>query len=243
MPEWTVYAQAAKGFLRPADRRVPGQPDRLAEARGDDELPGRHAARHSRWMLGADAYYIDFSNFLTQTQVPGTTDSTFVNGGGAIYKGVELEGQYALGRGFSLYGNYSANSAKYKGHRRLDRRDAGMDRRRGPALRQPRRPLFLGDRQVRRAALRRRQHHRFQRRDGVRHDHRFGRVFTADLAGRLALRAHRRAGEDPDRQRQNRQPVRQPRHQRLRRRRGQRRPAVLARAGAERVLQLEAKVF
>jgi iron complex outermembrane receptor protein len=46
--------------------------------------------------------------------VPGTTETTYVNTGGVIYQGVELEGQYALGKGFSLYGNYSYNSAQYK---------------------------------------------------------------------------------------------------------------------------------
>jgi iron complex outermembrane receptor protein len=48
-------------------------------------------------------------------QVPGTTNTTFVNGGGAIYKGIEFEGQYALGAGLSTYANYTINAATYNG--------------------------------------------------------------------------------------------------------------------------------
>lgn len=111
---WTAYAQVAKGFLAPpidvfeVNDVVGLKPEETVNYQIGA------SARTDRWMLAADVYYIDFDNFLSQTQAPGTTDTTFVNGGGAIYKGVELEAQYALGHGFSLYGNYSANSAKYK---------------------------------------------------------------------------------------------------------------------------------
>jgi iron complex outermembrane receptor protein len=65
--------------------------------------------------VSLDAYYIDFSNYFASIQLPGSTDTSFVNAGGAIYSGVELEGQYAIGDGWSAYGNASSNSAKYKG--------------------------------------------------------------------------------------------------------------------------------
>ncbi|HEY4274357.1 MAG TPA: TonB-dependent receptor [Rhizomicrobium sp.] len=65
--------------------------------------------------VSLDGYYIDFTNFFASIQLPGSTDTSFVNGGGAVYSGVELEGQYAIGQGWSAYGNFSSNSAKYKG--------------------------------------------------------------------------------------------------------------------------------
>jgi len=65
--------------------------------------------------VSLDAYYIEFSNYFASIQIPGSSDTTFVNGGGALYYGVELEGQYVIGEGWSLYGNATSNTAKYKG--------------------------------------------------------------------------------------------------------------------------------
>jgi iron complex outermembrane receptor protein len=63
--------------------------------------------------IGLDAYYIDFSNFITNLAPTGGI-TTYVNGGGVIYKGIEFEGQYVLPAGFSLYGNATYNSGRYK---------------------------------------------------------------------------------------------------------------------------------
>lgn len=52
---------------------------------------------------------------MAQIKVPGFgTQSTPVDNSGVIYKRLELEGEYAIGKGFSLYGNYSVNDAQYK---------------------------------------------------------------------------------------------------------------------------------
>ena len=59
------------------------------------------------------SYYIDFKNAVTSQTIGGVT--FFQNAGGAIYKGVETEGTYYAGLGFSLYGNFTINSAKQKG--------------------------------------------------------------------------------------------------------------------------------
>jgi iron complex outermembrane receptor protein len=115
-PTWSAYAQIAKGYLAPP----------ISVAQVTVINTGLKAEETTNYQLGStwkshnmtlsgDIYYIDFDNFLTATQIPGTTESTYINSGGVIYEGVELEGQYAVTRGFSLYGNYSYNSAKYKG--------------------------------------------------------------------------------------------------------------------------------
>ncbi len=113
--DWTAYAQIAKGFLAPPVTVL--QVNQVSQVNPEETLNyqiGTTVLRDS-WKGTLDYYYIDFSNYLASSQVPGSTDSTYVNGGGAIYQGVELEGQYAVGYGLSVYGNYTYNSAQYKG--------------------------------------------------------------------------------------------------------------------------------
>lgn len=113
-PGWTVYAQAAKGFLAPPINllEVTGGPLSIKPEETWNYQAGS-AFKRGRWVLGADAYYIDFSNFISSITIGGQTN--YINGGGAIYSGAELEAQYVLDHGFSLYGNATYNSAKYKG--------------------------------------------------------------------------------------------------------------------------------
>jgi iron complex outermembrane receptor protein len=113
-PGWTAYAQAAKGFLAPPINllEVVGAPASIKPEETWNYQAGT-AFKQGRWVLGLDAYYIDFSNFISTLTIGGQTG--YVNGGGAIYEGVELEAQYVLDHGFSLYGNATYNSAKYKG--------------------------------------------------------------------------------------------------------------------------------
>jgi iron complex outermembrane receptor protein len=125
-PGWTVYAQTAKGFLAPPISllEVTTGPNSIKPEETWNYQVGT-AFKQGRWVLGLDAYYIDFSNYITTyiinpTNTPGATtaqigQSNYANGGGAIYSGVEMEAQYVLDHGFSLYGNATYNSAKYKG--------------------------------------------------------------------------------------------------------------------------------
>jgi iron complex outermembrane receptor protein len=115
-PNWSAYVQAAKGFQAPPIATF--QVNVLSSSLKPEDTTNYQIGttyKAKAWTLSADVYYIDFSNFLSSQTVPATTETTYVNAGGVIYQGVELEGQYALPGGFSLYGNYSYNSAKYKG--------------------------------------------------------------------------------------------------------------------------------
>jgi iron complex outermembrane receptor protein len=116
MPGWSAYAQAAKGFLAPPINvlEVTGGPSPVKPEQTWNYQVGS-AFHQGRWVVGLDAYYIDFSNFITSITNSTTSVTTYLNGGGAVYAGVEAEGQYVLDHGFSLYGNASYNSAKYKG--------------------------------------------------------------------------------------------------------------------------------
>ena len=114
---WAAYAQVARGFLAPPiDVFQVQDPTGLKPELTWNYQIGTVAHGHD-WSLSVDGYYIDFSNFLSPqtTIVDGTAESSYVNAGGAIYKGIEFEGQYVLARGLSFYGNATLNSAKYKG--------------------------------------------------------------------------------------------------------------------------------
>lgn len=111
---WTAYAQVAKGFLAPPIDVF--QVTKIASIKPEETWNYQigTAVQRGRWMVGVDAYYIDFSNYISTSQVPGTTETTFVNGAGVIYKGLEGEAQYALTDALSLYANASLNRAQYK---------------------------------------------------------------------------------------------------------------------------------
>ncbi len=113
--DWSGYAQVAKGFLAPPIDTFNINPDQITDLKPEETMNyqvGTSVRKHS-WTLGADLYYIDFDNYLA-SYTTSTNETAFKNAGGAIYKGVELEAQYALPNGLSLYGNYSYNDAKYK---------------------------------------------------------------------------------------------------------------------------------
>lgn len=114
---WSAYAQVARGFLAPpiAVFQVQDPTQLKPELTWNYQIGTVVHGRH--WSVSADGYYIDFSNFLSPqtTIVNGTAESSYVNAGGAIYKGLEFEGQYVLAKGLSFYGNATLNSAHYKG--------------------------------------------------------------------------------------------------------------------------------
>jgi iron complex outermembrane receptor protein len=68
--------------------------------------------RSQRWTLSGDLYYINFKNMIGSRSVGGVTE--FYNAGGVIYKGIEAETSFYIGKGFSFYGNGSLNRAKNK---------------------------------------------------------------------------------------------------------------------------------
>ncbi|HZU63738.1 MAG TPA: TonB-dependent receptor [Novosphingobium sp.] len=113
LPGWTAYAQAARGFLAPpvAVFQVNQVGSLKPETTWNYQL-GTVAHGH-HWSVSFDGYYINFSNYLSSLTTGGQT--YYGNTSGAIYKGLELEGQVVVAKGLSLYGNATLNSAKYKG--------------------------------------------------------------------------------------------------------------------------------
>ncbi len=73
--------------------------------------------KENNLILDADIYYIDIENYMINV-APSPyqyTNPQYANGGGAVYKGIETEATYMMGKGYALYANYTINSAMFKG--------------------------------------------------------------------------------------------------------------------------------
>ena len=114
--QWSAYAQAAEGFLAPnenffnfADPAAGGfSPEKTWNYQAGT------AAQFEDLAASADLYYIDFTNFITTTNVGGNTVPQ--NLGGVTYMGLEGEATYLVGAGVSVYASGSVNSAKDRSH-------------------------------------------------------------------------------------------------------------------------------
>jgi iron complex outermembrane recepter protein len=111
--DWTAYAQWAKGFLAPNLNLFyvnnPAISDSAIAPEKTTNIQLGTTWSSDRLSLSGDVYKIDFNNFIQSEKVGGVT--YFYNEGGVQYKGVELEGTYMLGGGFSIYANGSLNRA------------------------------------------------------------------------------------------------------------------------------------
>ncbi len=112
---WTLYAQAARGFLAPPlqlfDVSSPGTTRISPENTWNFQLG---AAWHQNGLAAAaDAYEILFDNAIGVRTIGG--DAVIVSEGQVRYRGLEAEGTQALGRGLSLYASGSLNGAHQAG--------------------------------------------------------------------------------------------------------------------------------
>ena len=114
-PGWVAYAQAAKGFLAPNLNTFYASDPSASDVKPEETMNYQAGStwKSDRLSLSGDLYYIDFNNLVQHRTVGANT--VFYNDGGVIYKGMELEGTYYVGDGYSLYANGSWNSAKTKG--------------------------------------------------------------------------------------------------------------------------------
>jgi iron complex outermembrane recepter protein len=114
--QWTAYAQVAQGFLAPNENFFNYQNPSAGDFQPEKtwNYQAGTAAQFDNLAASADAYYIQFTNFITTTSVGGNTVPE--NLGGVIYMGVEGEATYLIGSGVSIYGSGSLNSAKDQTH-------------------------------------------------------------------------------------------------------------------------------
>ena len=115
--EWSVYGQFAEGSVIPVSAVFdttggnvlsPPKPT-LAKTYQTGSV-----VQLRRWTLDVDAYYVHFQNGYDSYTDPATLEPVYIATGPSNTKGVEAEGNVALGYGLSLYGNVSVGSAKYQ---------------------------------------------------------------------------------------------------------------------------------
>lgn len=111
--DWTAYAQWAKGFLAPNLNLLyvanPAVSDSSLQPEKTTNWQMGTTWSSDNLALSGDVYKIDFNNFIQSYKTGGIT--YFYNGGGVHYTGLELEGTYMVGGGFSIYANGSLNRA------------------------------------------------------------------------------------------------------------------------------------
>lgn len=120
--DWSVYAQAAQGFLAPnLNQFYVDIPSSNTVKPGETmNYQAGTVFKQDRFNASADAYYIDFKNYAYKGPVNSSGDPAYYGvAAGAYYSGVEAEATYSLGSGVSLYGNGSINRAVFK-HSKLD---------------------------------------------------------------------------------------------------------------------------
>jgi iron complex outermembrane receptor protein len=113
-PNWSAYAQYAKGFLAPNLNLLYKSSQAAASSFTEQRTNNLQAGttwKTDRVTLSADVYHIDFNNF--ESTANQGANLVAVHGGSAVFKGEEFEGTVVLGAGFSLYGNASHNGAVY----------------------------------------------------------------------------------------------------------------------------------
>jgi len=113
-PHFSTYAQVAQGFKAPGLNVLYTTNTSLTNVNPETSwnYQGGAVYRDDRLTASADLYYIDFTNYIGHRNIGGIVQ--FYNLPGVIYKGAEAEATYYVGRGVSLYGNASVNSAVNK---------------------------------------------------------------------------------------------------------------------------------
>lgn len=110
-PYWTVYFQAAKGYLAPPLSTLETAVPSAVQPEETTNYQFGTSYQRDRLALAADAYYIPFSNYIASITEPAGT--LYFDEGNALYRGIEAEGSYKIGGGLSFYGNGSLNDARF----------------------------------------------------------------------------------------------------------------------------------
>ena len=118
---WTAYAEIAQGFQAPSEANsFYVNNSNLGAIDIKPQLSTNYQVgtviQHDRFNGDIDAYYVDFKNYAYSGPADSSGDPLYYGiAKGAYYSGVEAEGTYFVGSGFSLYANGSINEAEFKG--------------------------------------------------------------------------------------------------------------------------------
>lgn len=117
-PDLSVYGQIARGFLAPPINVLQTAASNVSHGLSPQTTVNYQVGtsyQTAALSLAADLCYIDFNNRISAQSIAGT--NFYTNGGGAIYKGVELEGTARMTPGVFAYANGSLNDAVYTASR------------------------------------------------------------------------------------------------------------------------------
>ena len=116
---WSVYAQFSKGNVIPPTSVfdvTTGKVADLPKPSGVSTYQTGSVLKLNHLTLDGDAYYIKFQNAYTAfNPTDGQGDTLYFLGPDSITKGIELEGNYSISRGLSLYANGTVGRATYTG--------------------------------------------------------------------------------------------------------------------------------
>ena len=113
---WSLYAQAAQGFLGPNLNQFYVTDPAQNQARPSQTMNYQFGTvyKSGRFNADADVYWINYRNYVFSTTLPGSTDALYYVAKGAYIKGLEAEATYYLGSGVGLFVNGSLQSARFK---------------------------------------------------------------------------------------------------------------------------------
>ncbi len=103
---WSAYAQAAEGFVAPLLSYLGGaDPTSVITPQKTNNYQIGTVFKTNQLTMSGDFFYITNNNLIQQ--VGYNILPVYQNAGSVIYRGVEGEATYSLGKGLNLYGNYS----------------------------------------------------------------------------------------------------------------------------------------
>ena len=115
-PDWTAYAQLAKGFLAPNLQLfyVPNPSRNAISPQLTTNYQLGTVYQSGRLSADADVYWIDYKNFPLTITDGVTQQQYYATAQGAYYSGVESEVTFSIGGGLSAFANGSINDAVFK---------------------------------------------------------------------------------------------------------------------------------
>ncbi len=110
-PHWSVFFQAAEGYLTPPLNVFYAQIINTVQPSTTDNYQIGTVYQHGWLSADADFYDLQYQNYIAATTIG--TNTLYKNQGNATFEGIELEATAQVGYGFALYANGSLNHANY----------------------------------------------------------------------------------------------------------------------------------